>query len=85
MPIYVVGDATDPKETGTKVICHCVNDIGRWGKGFVRSLRQWAWVESAYRRWALLKWSPRELPRSPVPVEDRGHVLPALAGLPSAA
>lgn len=72
MPIYVVGDATDPKEPGTKIICHCVNDIGRWGKGFVRCLRKWSWVETSYRRWALLKWSPLEVPRGAAPTDDDG-------------
>lgn len=72
MPIYLTGDATNPREPGTKLICHCVNDVGSWGKGFVRCLRKWPWVEQAYRNWAALKWSPREVPRTPAPDSDEG-------------
>ncbi len=53
MPIeYVVGDATRPRGPGPKVICHCVNDIGQWGSGFVLALRaRWPQPERAYRAW----------------------------------
>lgn len=53
MPIeYVVGDATKPAGDGPKVICHCVNDIGQWGSGFVLALRaRWPQPERAYRDW----------------------------------
>lgn len=49
---YVVGDATDPKVTGPKIIAHICNDIGGWGRGFVLSLSQrHPEAEKAYRRW----------------------------------
>lgn len=64
MPLYLVGDATEPQGTGPKVLCHCVNDAGGWGAGFVRCLSKWPRVERAYRNWFRTKWSPRELPLS---------------------
>ena len=49
---YVTGDATRPIGTGPKVICHCVNDIGQWGSGFVLALSaRWPQPEKAYRNW----------------------------------
>jgi O-acetyl-ADP-ribose deacetylase (regulator of RNase III) len=49
---YVKGDATDPQGPGNKIIAHCCNDIGRWGKGFVMALsRRWPEPEAEYRRW----------------------------------
>lgn len=35
---YIQGDATVPLGDGTKIITHVVNDIGKWGKGFVVAL-----------------------------------------------
>jgi hypothetical protein len=47
---YVKGDATYPAGPGTKVICHVVNDIFRWGRGFVLALsKRWSEPEAAYR------------------------------------
>jgi O-acetyl-ADP-ribose deacetylase (regulator of RNase III) len=47
---YVIGDATRP--TGgleTKVIVHCCNNIGVWGKGFVTAIsKRWPHVRDAY-------------------------------------
>lgn len=49
---YVSGDATRPKVPGTKVICHCCNDIGGWGSGFVVAVsHRWPAPEGAYRTW----------------------------------
>jgi O-acetyl-ADP-ribose deacetylase (regulator of RNase III) len=49
---YVRGDATHPLGRGNKIICHCCNDRGRWGKGFVLALsKKWAEPEEDYRRW----------------------------------
>lgn len=49
---YLVGDATDPKVEGNKIIAHVCNDIGGWGRGFVLSLsRKFPEVERSYRRW----------------------------------
>jgi hypothetical protein len=62
MPVYLVGDATKPRGDGTKVLCHCVNDAGGWGAGFVLCLKKWPHVEKAYRSWSRSKWSPLEIP-----------------------
>lgn len=49
---YVQGDATTPQGKGVKLIVHCCNDLGGWGKGFVLALsRRWPEPEAAYRRW----------------------------------
>ncbi|MFG2593612.1 macro domain-containing protein [Streptomyces sp. NPDC048438] len=49
---YVRGDATSPRGKGVKLIVHCCNDLGGWGKGFVLALsRRWPEPEAAYRRW----------------------------------
>lgn len=50
---YVVGDATAPQGEGSKLIVHCVNDIGQWGSGFVVALsKRWKRPELEYRAWA---------------------------------
>ncbi|MBB6048927.1 Appr-1-p processing protein [Armatimonas rosea] len=49
---YLKGDATVPQAAGAKIVCHCCNDLGAWGKGFVRALsRRWQEPERAYRKW----------------------------------
>lgn len=49
---YLKGDATSPQAAGPKIIVHCCNDIGGWGKGFVLALsRRWSEPERAYRKW----------------------------------
>src|SRR3954453_10846080 len=49
---YLKGDATNPLAAGNKIICHCCNDLGRWGKGFVLALsKKWPGPEAEYRRW----------------------------------
>jgi O-acetyl-ADP-ribose deacetylase (regulator of RNase III) len=49
---YVRGDATNPLGPGNKIIAHCCNDQGGWGKGFVLALsRKWPGPEEDYRRW----------------------------------
>lgn len=58
---YVVGDATYPIGDGPKVIAHCVNDIGKFGSGFVLSLnKRWLKVREEY-----FKWAAGELPSEP--------------------
>lgn len=50
---YVKGDATDPQGDGNKMIIHCCNDAGGWGRGFVLALsKKWDRPEREYRRWA---------------------------------
>lgn len=52
---YFKGDATDPVSTdptvyGGRIIVHCCNNIGAWGKGFVLAVsKRWPHVEKAYR------------------------------------
>ena len=49
---YIVGDATDPVGDGVKIIIHCCNDIGKWGKGFVVALsRKWPETRKRYVKW----------------------------------
>lgn len=49
---YLIGDATDPRGDGQKIIAHVCNDIGAWGSGFVVALSQrWAAPERSYRGW----------------------------------
>lgn len=50
---YIVGDATDPKVEGTKIIAHICNDIGGWGRGFVLSVtKRYPIAEASYRAWS---------------------------------
>ncbi len=49
---YVIGDATQPISENPVVICHIVNNLGKWGKGFVMALsRRYPQPEREYRRW----------------------------------
>ena len=49
---YIVGDATSPIGNGKKLICHCNNDKGGWGRGFVLALsKKWPEPEQEYRKW----------------------------------
>jgi O-acetyl-ADP-ribose deacetylase (regulator of RNase III) len=51
-PRYVVGDATQPQGSGTKIIVHICNDVGGWGAGFVLALsKRWREPEAEYRGW----------------------------------
>ena len=50
--IYQIGDTTNPQSTGNKLIVHCCNDIGVWGKGFVLAIsKRWSKPQKAYRQW----------------------------------
>lgn len=53
LPItYLKGDATSPQAAGVKVVAHCCNDLGRWGKGFVLAVSaRWPAAETAYKDW----------------------------------
>jgi O-acetyl-ADP-ribose deacetylase (regulator of RNase III) len=47
---YINGDVLKPIADGPKIICHCVNDIGKWGKGFVVQLSKvYPMAEQEYR------------------------------------
>lgn len=50
--IEILGDATNPKIDGNKIIVHVCNDIGKWGKGFVMAIsKRWRQPEEKYRQW----------------------------------
>lgn len=48
---YVTGDATEPnRKDGTRIIVHCCNNRGGWGKGFVSAIsKKWSTPEKLYR------------------------------------
>ena len=49
---YLHGDATHPVGEGVKIICHCCNDEGKWGRGFVLAIsKRWPIAEGSYRKW----------------------------------
>ncbi|GAO41407.1 macro domain-containing protein [Flavihumibacter petaseus] len=49
---YLKGDATNPLNSGNKIIVHVCNDIGGWGKGFVMAIsKRWKEPEAQYREW----------------------------------
>lgn len=52
---YITGDATDPQAAGPKIVAHCCNDLGRWGKGFVMAVSaRWPEPEEDFKAWARL-------------------------------
>lgn len=49
---YVKGDVTNPLGPGTKMICHVVNNIGKWGKGVVMAISgKWPQTRQEYLKW----------------------------------
>lgn len=56
---YVDGDATYPVVSkGVRVIAHVVNDVGKWGAGFVLSVsRRWKEPEAYYLKQS--KWAKK--------------------------
>ena len=49
---YRIGDATAPVGDDPKIIIHCCNDTGGWGRGFVLALsRRWKEPEARFRAW----------------------------------
>lgn len=51
---YIVGDATVPCEDGAeqRLIIHVVNDIYKWGRGFVLAIsKKWKDPEKYYKIW----------------------------------
>lgn len=47
---YVTGDATRPEGDGHRIIAHCCNDAGGWGRGFVLAVsKRWRSPEDHYR------------------------------------
>ena len=55
MITYLNGDATQPKTSGLKIICHINNNIGRWGKGFVVAVSN-RWPETRTKFLELGEW-----------------------------
>ena len=50
--IYIKGDATAPIGDDNKLLIHCSNDEGGWGRGFVLALsKKWKEPERQYRQW----------------------------------
>ena len=51
---YVVGDATEPRGQGHRIIAHIANDVSkRWGKGFGKAIsRKWPKLQTAFVKWA---------------------------------
>jgi O-acetyl-ADP-ribose deacetylase (regulator of RNase III) len=48
---YLIGDATQPNQPGTSIICHICNDKGKWGAGFVLAIsKRWEQPERMYRQ-----------------------------------
>ncbi len=49
---FIKGDATNPQQSGNKIIVHICNDIGAWGKGFVLAIsKHWREPEKEYKDW----------------------------------
>lgn len=49
---YTKGDATNPTDSGTKIIVHICNDIKGWGRGFVMAIsKRSKQPELEYRNW----------------------------------
>ena len=51
---YLVGDATDPRGDGQRIIAHIANDSSlNWGKGFGRAVTdKWPEVKKDFHKWA---------------------------------
>ena len=52
--VEVIGDATDPRGGGKKIVAHVVNDkTPNWGAGFGRAVAsRWPLVQEMFRSWA---------------------------------
>jgi len=68
---FLIGDATKPQIEGNKILVHCCNDIGKWGKGFVLAIsKRWKKPEQFYRKWHQLNENFHLGMVQYVPVED---------------
>lgn len=53
---YIKGNALEPRGEGKKIIVHCCNDVGAWGKGFVMALSsKWKKPETEYKAMSVSK------------------------------
>jgi hypothetical protein len=52
-PVYVTGDVTQPRGSGTKVIAFIINDKAMsWGRGASRAVAsKWPHTQEAFKRW----------------------------------
>lgn len=60
-PVYAKGDATDPQSPDhhPRIIAHIVNDMGKWGAGFVLSVsKRWPSTRLIYQSWAFTNQDP---------------------------
>lgn len=49
---YIKGDATEPQGEGVKLVIHIVNDIGRFGSGFAKAIKdRYPIVRNKYIEW----------------------------------
>lgn len=61
---YIIGDATNPRGQGNKLIVHICNNEGAWGAGFVLAISQkWKEPEKHYKEW--FKTKEEKLPNKP--------------------
>lgn len=53
-PLYLKGDATQPRGNGYRIIAHIVNDrASTWGAGFAKCVREkWPSVQEEFKNWA---------------------------------
>lgn len=50
--VYLIGDATKPRDEGNKIIAHVCNDVGAWGKGFVLAVSKLSPApERSFKEW----------------------------------
>lgn len=77
---YLVGDATQPKVEGTKIIVHICNDVGKWGKGLVLAIsKRWKLPEAIYKSAFSADEKPALGDVQFIPVED-DIVIPNIIG-----
>lgn len=49
---YLRGDATAALGSGSRILVHVCNDVGKWGKGFVLAIsRRWNLPELQFKAW----------------------------------
>ena len=49
---YLRGDATAALGSGSRILVHVCNDVGKWGKGFVLAIsRRWKLPELQFKAW----------------------------------
>lgn len=63
---YLIGDATEPRGNGLRIIAHVVNDkTPNWGRGFALAVaRKWPSVAAEFHEWAAMDKNNLSLGRS---------------------